>query len=344
MALLPGSPAVNTGSNAFVAPGETDQRGRPRIADGTVDIGAFEVQDPTFPAATVATFDPSTATWYLRNNNSAGLPDLAPFQYGLPGWVAVTGDWDGDGAATVGVVDPSTMTWYLRNSNSAGAPSITPFQYGAPGWVPVVGDWDGTGHTSIGVFDPSTGTWYLRNEASAGPPDAGAFRYGGAGWLPVVGDWNGDGLTTVGVVDPASETWYLRNENSGGLADVATLFQYGLPGWTPMAGDWNGDGRAGIGVYYATAFYLRNAASAGLPDVTPFPYGLDGWTPLAGAWASPATTTTAAAVTGGVGRGLAADLLATGVGDTPALDQVFTSFRKGKNTTTDTGGVNFDFR
>jgi hypothetical protein len=343
MALLPGSPAVNAGSNAFVTPGATDQRGLPRIAGGTVDIGAFESQNPTFPAATVATCDPGTATWYLRNTNSAGFPDVAPFRYGAPGWLPVVGDWDRDGIATVGVFDPSTATWYLRNTNSAGAPDVTPFQFGAPGWVPVVGDWGGTGHAGIGVFDPNTGTWYLRNEDGAGAPDAGVFRYGGAGWMPVVGDWNGDGKTTVGVVDPASETWYLRNSNSAGAPDAATPFQYGLPGWTPMAGDWNGDGRAGIGVYYGTGFYLRNEADAGWPDVAPFPYGLAGWTPVAGAWTTPATTTQAAATSRGVSSGLATDILATGVGRTPALDQIFASFKKAKETTTDTSGVNDNF-
>jgi hypothetical protein len=338
IALLRGSPALNAGSNAFVTPGETDQRGRPRIADGTVDIGAFESQGLT-TTATVATCDPGTATWYLRNSNSAGFPDIAPFQYGAPGWVAVTGDWDGNGTATVGVFDPSTATWYLRNSNSAGAPDYVPFRFGAPGWVPVVGDWSATGHAGIGVFDPSTGTWYLRNEDGPGAPDAGTFRYGAAGWLPVVGDWNGDGLTTIGVVDPASMTWYLRNSNSAGAPDAATPFQYGLPGWTPLAGDWDGDGRAGIGVYYATAFYLRNAANAGWPDVTPFPYGLNDWTPVAGAWAYPAATA-APAVSSGVSRGLAADLLATGVQRTPALDQVFASFKKAKDGAPDSSGVN----
>jgi hypothetical protein len=47
MALLPGSPAINAGSNALAVdpsgnPLLTDQRGLPRIVNGTVDIGAFE--------------------------------------------------------------------------------------------------------------------------------------------------------------------------------------------------------------------------------------------------------------------------------------------------------------
>jgi hypothetical protein len=44
MALLPGSPAIDAGSNALVPPGvTTDQRGLPRVVNGRVDIGAYEL-------------------------------------------------------------------------------------------------------------------------------------------------------------------------------------------------------------------------------------------------------------------------------------------------------------
>jgi len=48
MALLPGSPAIDAGDNAF-APGPYDQRGPgfPRVVNGKIDIGAFEVQPLT---------------------------------------------------------------------------------------------------------------------------------------------------------------------------------------------------------------------------------------------------------------------------------------------------------
>jgi hypothetical protein len=91
-------------------------------------------------STTVGTFDPGTATWYLRNSNSPGAPDVSPFAYGGPNWRPVVGDWDNDGRETVGVTDPQG-TWYLRNDNALGAPDLTPFAYGVGDWLPVAGWW-----------------------------------------------------------------------------------------------------------------------------------------------------------------------------------------------------------
>jgi uncharacterized repeat protein (TIGR01451 family)/CSLREA domain-containing protein len=45
MAILAGSPALDAGSNALLPPGNnSDQRGQPRVSNGTVDIGAYEAQ------------------------------------------------------------------------------------------------------------------------------------------------------------------------------------------------------------------------------------------------------------------------------------------------------------
>jgi hypothetical protein len=138
-------------------------------------------------------YDPSTATWYLRNEDNAGPPDAGVFRYGAPGWIPVVGDWDGNGTTTIGVVNPNAggyLQWFLRNSNSAGAPDIAPFLYGLSGWQPVVGDWSGSGKTQLGVVAPG-GNWYL----GAGP-NIVPFAYGASGWTPVAGTWVSDNLVT----------------------------------------------------------------------------------------------------------------------------------------------------
>jgi hypothetical protein len=43
--------------------------------------------------------DPASATWYLRNTNSAGFPDFTPFSFGLGAWQPLGGRWAQPGAA-----------------------------------------------------------------------------------------------------------------------------------------------------------------------------------------------------------------------------------------------------
>jgi hypothetical protein len=266
------------GQAAAILPDDKQIYGAARLADAS--MGSF----PTM-SDTIGTFDPTTGTWYLRDENSPGGPDGGKFAYGGAGWDPVNGDWTGDGTTTIGVVNPATATWYLRNSNSPGAPDVTPFAYGAPGWIPLAGDWNGDGKTTVGMFDPSTATWYLRNSNTPGAPDITAFRYGAPGWIPVVGDWTGSGHTGIGAFDPATGRWYLRNEDGPGSPDAGT-FAYGGAGWTPVTGDWNGDGTTSIGALNPATgtWYLRNENGPGGPDAGTFAYGGAGWIPLAGDW------------------------------------------------------------
>lgn len=236
--------------------------------------------------STVGVFDPSTASVYLRSENNSGTPDAGQYNYGLPGWTAITGDFNGDGKESVGVYNSNTATFFLNNEATSFA-DIPAFNYGIPGWTPIVGDWDGDGIDTIGVYNPDTATFFLRNSNTTGVADMPAFNYGAAGWNPIVGDWDGDGIDTVGVQNPDTSTFFLRNSNTPGIADLPA-FNYGGSGWTPLAGDWNSDGVDTIGVYdgASSSFYLRNANSAGAPDVPVFSYGPagGGWQPLVGDW------------------------------------------------------------
>ncbi len=286
--------ASRPGGYTIHAAGASDANYLITFVDGTLTVLAPpDVPPPAATpgaVATVGAFDPATAIWFLRGSNGPGAPDAGHFVFGMPGWIAVAGDWDGDGTTTIGVVDPSTMTWYLRNSNGPGAPDITPFRYGAPGWIPVVGDWNGDGTTTIGVVDPKTMTWYLRDSNGPGTPDITPFRYGAPGWIPVVGDWDGDGKTTIGVFDPIGQfgqppaTWYLKNDNHQGQPSVRP-FAFGAAGWKPVVGDWDGDGVTTVGVVDPRGvWHLRDSNGPGAADAGQFAYGAPAYQVLAGAW------------------------------------------------------------
>ena len=83
MALLPGSPAINTGSTALVPAGvTTDQRGFARIVNGVVDIGSFTYLSGPLVVNTTAIGTPGQ----LDLRGAVGLADV------LPGAHAITFD------------------------------------------------------------------------------------------------------------------------------------------------------------------------------------------------------------------------------------------------------------
>ena len=200
--------------------------GAARDGNGTLWVVVDFVQGPA-----IGSFDPPgtfhPASWLLRSTPAAGSPD-ADFNYGVPGYQFVSGDWNADGKQSPGVY--FNGTWYLRNSASSGSPDVS-FAFGAPGYMPVVGDWNGDGKDTIGVY--YQGWWYLRNSNTPGPPDIVVY-FGNGFYYPVVGDWNGNGKDSVGVY--VNGMWYLRNTNTSGAPDIAVNF--GAPGYTPFAGAW----------------------------------------------------------------------------------------------------------
>ena len=173
-------------------------------------------------ADTVGVFRPSNATWYLKNENSAGGHDIS-FAYAFSTDVPVVGDWDGDGDDTVGVFRPSNATWYLKNANQAGPQDIR-MVFGLTGDRPVVGDWNGDGKDGVGVFRPSNARWYLRNSLTSGGNEIPSFAFANPGDRPVTGDWDEDGLDTAGVFRPGNATWYFRNSFTSGPADETQVF------------------------------------------------------------------------------------------------------------------------
>jgi hypothetical protein len=145
-----------------------------------------------------------TATWYLRNSNTAGSADYI-FAYGNPGDPFVAGDWSGLLSRPGFLIDgPGTVqggTWYLKNGLTAGGADYI-FPYGNPEDSFIVGDWAGQCHTGVGVNQAYGGSgtayWQLRNTGTSGGPADFAFYYGNPGDTFLVGDWTGQFNVTTG--------------------------------------------------------------------------------------------------------------------------------------------------
>jgi len=256
-----------------------------------VELGGSINRIGTGPGVdTPGLYDPSHASFFLRNSNSGGIANIA-FNYGpsSSGLIPIVGDWNGDGIDTIGLYDPTHGAFFLRNSNAGGTTEIT-FNYGPAGmgFIPIVGDWNGDGIDTVGLYDPVNGVFYLRNSNSGGVADI-TFAYGppNLGFQPIAGDWNGDGVTTIGLYDPGQGAFFLRNSNSVGIADIT--FKYGPAGmgFIPLVGDWNHDGIDTIGLYdpVHAGFFLRNSNTAGIADIM-FTYGptMLGFIPIVSDW------------------------------------------------------------
>lgn len=225
----------------------------------------------------------SNAGFSLRTSNNVVPAGLPGFNFGLPQWHPISGDWNGDGIDSIGAYNSDTATFFLTDSNN-GVTTYPAFNYGLPGWVPMAGDWNGDGIDTIGVYNPATATFFLRNHNSTGVADVPAFNYGIPNWVPLAGDWEGLGIDTIGVYNPDTATYFLRFTNDSGTADVAP-FNYGMPGWQPVMGDWNDDGIETAGVYNpaTSTFFLRNSNTSGDGEIV-FNHGTPGSAVLAGHW------------------------------------------------------------
>ncbi|MGH8873056.1 MAG: PQQ-dependent sugar dehydrogenase [Acidimicrobiia bacterium] len=137
-------------------------------------------------------YRPSEARIYVINRlgtNGGGL-GAADFSYdfGNPGDIPVTGDWDGDGTDSAGLRRPSDGFVYLRNSNTTGIADISYF-FGDPGDLPVAGDWDDDDLDTFGLFRSSNATFYLKNTHSTGGADD-SFVLGPSASMPVSGNFD----------------------------------------------------------------------------------------------------------------------------------------------------------
>jgi hypothetical protein len=113
--------------------------------------------------ADLVIFRPDSGNWYVRTPShgySSGTPDYSPvYQWGLPGDIPMSVDFDGDGKADLVVWRPWSGIWYIRYSSlDYSLATFSQIQWGLPGDVPLSGDFDGDRKTDLAVWRPSNGT------------------------------------------------------------------------------------------------------------------------------------------------------------------------------------------
>jgi hypothetical protein len=149
----------------------------------------------------IGVYRPATGQWFFDLDNNGwtqcqadGGTDLCLTQFGSPGDIPVTGDWDGNGTTEVGVYRQGT--WYLdANGNGAWDPELDTVidNFGSLTDNPVTGDMDGDGISEVGVYRPATGQWFFDLDHSGSWSDCGPdlclTQFGGPGDIPVTGRW-----------------------------------------------------------------------------------------------------------------------------------------------------------
>jgi FtsP/CotA-like multicopper oxidase with cupredoxin domain len=193
-----------------------------------------------------AVYNSTTGVWTI--NRSAGgpyvglVPNLLNVTLGGTGYVAVPGDYDGDGNTDVAVYDVVNGWWYFQYSS--GGSFFDHIGQGGTGFTAAPGDYDGDGKTDLAVYQPSTGYWYIKYASGA----YGFKSLGGPGMIPVQADYDGDGKTDVAVYDVANGWWFFQYSSTGSYAFDGIGVGGGAQ-WAPVPGDYDGDGKADVAVY-----------------------------------------------------------------------------------------------
>ncbi len=266
------------------------KNGQAFTGGGSLDNLLRRVGAPSTRTDTTGVWRPSTNSFYLRNSNSGGSPDITvTITNTTSNDLPITGDWNNDGVDTVGMYRTTTGFFYLfdRNINQ----DLGQYNYlvllGNPGDQPLSGDWDADGKDGVGTFRPSNGILYLRNALTTGVSDY-FMVLGNPSDSGVAGDWNGDGVFSAGIFRPSESRFHLSDRNSNGIVFGDYAVYLGTTGDVPFAGDWVAQGSSGIGTFRPSTgvMYLKNTLVGGSPDIS-FAFGAAGDIPVSGYWGTP---------------------------------------------------------
>jgi Ca2+-binding RTX toxin-like protein len=152
IALMAGSPAINSGSNALAvdpagAPLQFDQRGAgyARVASGTVDVGAFEVQivpdEPSEPGETetlnglidyiLSTFNhvpPASEVVFRSGGPIPGTEEIVPLSVQIGSVPAALGDGSDLQLDNITLTFPTNLTFHSSTNTWSGGVGVTAMQ------------------------------------------------------------------------------------------------------------------------------------------------------------------------------------------------------------------------
>jgi hypothetical protein len=287
LALRLGSPAIDAGDNA-ASPGPTDQRGLPRIANGIIDIGAYEFQGPTPGKQIFAIGGAPGRVQVRRVGDDSLVADFTPYGPSYTGGIAVAvGDVDGDGYPDLVTAplagNPQVKVYSGKALLTAFNPTYPDaalltafFAYGTNfniGAYVAVGDvsHDGfadvvtgatAGNPQVKVYDGKAIANHTFNPAN---PDASAlasfFAYGlnfNIGVHVAVGDVNGDGFAEV-VTGPTAGNPHVK------VYDGKAIAQHTFDGGNPDA--------SLLAQFFAFGLQYNIGAFVTVGDVTGIGYG-----------------------------------------------------------------------
>ena len=187
------------------------------------------------------------------------------FVDGSSPFIALSGDWNGDGKTDVGAMTQNGR-WYTATSTGL---DFSQTRLATSGFTGVAGDlsdvrvfagdWNGDGKCDVGV-KTLYGNWYvaLSTGTDFSTPTLWLSGFGndftdnGSPFYPMVGDWNGDGKAEVGARSRDGR-WFTAISSGASFGQTRLAMsgfadeQLDGSGFHVVTGDWNGDTLTDIG-------------------------------------------------------------------------------------------------